>query len=140
MGLELNPSPPKCSNNLWKLLLLLICINWPSLVTYWVVVQKIYSKMHPVLCNNTHHDATDLVNHGIVKNAKTWISSKWSIIFLRNKKIFNLCLRWHILRSYCFLAEVTFKSLEELPVASMYSSSNYFFNITVHDSLSTDNL
>ena len=32
------------------------------------------------------------------------------MIFLRNKKILNLCLRWHILRSYCFLAEVTFKS------------------------------
>ena len=26
-----------------------------------------------------------------------------------NKKILNLCLRWHILRSCCFLTEVTFK-------------------------------
>ena len=25
-------------------------------------------------CTNTHHDVTDLVNHGIVKNTKTWIS------------------------------------------------------------------
>ena len=73
------------------------------------MVQKIYSKMHPVLCTNTHHDVTDLVNHGMVKNTKTWISWKRNIIFLRNKKILNQCLRWHILRSYRFLAEVTFK-------------------------------
>ena len=74
----------------------------------WVVVQNKFSKMHPVLCTNTHHDVTDLVNHGMVKNTKTWISWKRNIIFLRNKKILNLCLRWHILKSYRFLAGVTF--------------------------------
>ena len=37
-----------------------------------VVIQKIYSKMHPVSCTNTHHDVTDLVNHGLVNKAKTW--------------------------------------------------------------------
>ena len=26
--------------------------------------------MHPVLCTNTHHDVTDLVIHGIIKNTK----------------------------------------------------------------------
>ena len=36
-----------------------------------VVVQKISSKMHPVSCTNTHHDVTDLVNHGMVKHSKT---------------------------------------------------------------------
>ena len=30
--------------------------------------------MHPVLFTNTNHDVTDLVNHGMVKNTKTWIS------------------------------------------------------------------
>ena len=35
---------------------------------------KLYSNMHPVSCTNTHHDVTVLVNHGMVKNAKTWIS------------------------------------------------------------------
>ena len=30
---EPSPSPPICSNDLWKLLPLLISINWPSLVT-----------------------------------------------------------------------------------------------------------
>ena len=32
------------------------------------MVQKIYSKMRPVLCTNTHHGITYLVNHGMVKN------------------------------------------------------------------------
>ena len=52
---------------------------------------------------------TDLVNHGMVKSTKTGISSEWNIIFLQKKKILNLCFRWHILRSYHFVAEVTFK-------------------------------
>ena len=26
--------------------------------------------MHPVSCNNTHHDVTDVINHGMVKNTK----------------------------------------------------------------------
>ena len=58
---------------------------------------------------NTHHDVTDLVNNGMVKNAKTWLSGEQNITFLWNKKILNLYLSWHILRSYCFVAEVTFK-------------------------------
>ena len=45
----------------------------------------------------------------MVKNTKTCISWEQNIIFLRNQKILNLCLRWHILRSYCFVAEVAFK-------------------------------
>ena len=101
--------PQSCSKDSWKFLPLLTSINWPSLVTYWVVAQKIYSKMHPVLCTNTHHDVTDLVNHGMVKNTKIWISWERNITFLRSKKNYNLCLRWHILRSYDFAVEVTFK-------------------------------
>ena len=65
--------------------------------------------MYPLSCTNTHHDVTDLVNHGIVKNTETWISRERNITFLRNKKFFKLCLRWHILRSYRFAAEVTLK-------------------------------
>ena len=57
----------------------------------------------------THHDVIDLVNHGMVKNTKTWISWEWNITLLWNKEILNLCLIWHILRSYRFVAEVTFK-------------------------------
>ena len=34
------------------------------------MVQKIYSKMHPVSCTITHRDGTDLVNHEMVKNTK----------------------------------------------------------------------
>ena len=71
----------------------------------WVVIQKMYSKMHPVSCTNTHPDVTDLEIHGIVKNTETWVSWERNITFL-----------WKILTSasdivsdYCFVAEVTFK-------------------------------
>ena len=64
--LELNPSPQNRLNDSWKILSLLISIEWPSLVTQWVVIQKINSTMYPVWCTNTHHDATGLVNHEII--------------------------------------------------------------------------
>ena len=105
--LESCPSPPDCSKDYWKLSLLLISINWPNLVTLWVVVPNIYSKMDLVSCANTHCDVTDLVNHGMVYT-EIWISWEWNI-FLWNKKILHLCFRWPILRSYCLVAEVTFK-------------------------------
>ena len=54
---------------------------------------------------------SDFVNHGMVKNAETWISWEWNITFLRNEKILNLCLIWHIFRSY-FVADVTFELFE----------------------------
>ena len=104
-----SPSPPNCSKDYWKLFPFLISINWLCSVTSLVVVQKVYSKMCLVSCSNTHCDITDSVNHGIVKNTKTYISWERNIIFLRNKKILNLYLRWHILRSYHFVVEVTFK-------------------------------
>ena len=65
------------------------------------------SKMHHVLCTNSHHDITDLTNH-VMENTKTWISWERNITFLRNQKILNLYLRSHILRKYGFVAEVTF--------------------------------
>ena len=64
--------------------------------------------MHPVSFTKTCYDVTDLVNHGIVENTKTWIAWELNLTFLRNKKILNLCLRWHISRSYHFVAEETF--------------------------------
>ena len=99
-NLEPSPTPPNCLKDSWKLLLLLISISWPGLVTWWVVVQKILSKMHPVSRTNTHHDVTGSLNNGMVKNMKTWISWEQNKTFLRNKKILSLCYRWHILRSY----------------------------------------
>ena len=53
---------------------------------------------------NTHRDVTDLVNHGMLKNTKTWISWERNIVFLQNIKFLNLCLRWHIWKSYRFVA------------------------------------
>ena len=55
----------------------------------------------------------------MVKNAET-ISWEWNITFLQNKKNGNLCLRWHILRSYHFVEEVTFNGfyvLSKKPLA-----------------------
>ena len=46
----------------------------------------------------------------MVKNAKTRITQEQNITFLFNKKNL-LCVRWHILRSYRFVAEVTFNNL-----------------------------
>ena len=103
--LELSPVPQivqKIPENYCR------CLYLSTGQVWWVVVQKIYSKMYFISCTNTHHDVTDLVNHWMVKNTKTWISWEQNIAFLQNKQILNLCLRWNILRSYSLLAEVTF--------------------------------
>ena len=39
-------------------------------------------KMHPISCTNTYHDVTDLVNHEMTGNTKTWISRERTITFL----------------------------------------------------------
>ena len=72
----LKRSKDLCSKDFWKFFPLFIPISWPGLLTVWVVVQKIYSKMHPAFCTNTHQDVTDFLNYGLVKNTKTWISLK----------------------------------------------------------------
>ena len=46
---------------------------------YELWFKRYIQKMHPVLCFKTHHDIIDLVNQGMVKNIKTWISWKWNI-------------------------------------------------------------
>ena len=112
--LETSTSPPNCSKDYWKLLPFFISINWPSLVTSWVEFQKIYSKMYLISCTGTHRDVTDFVNLEMVKNIKTWISWEWTLTYLRNKKILILCVRWHILRSYHFEGEVTFKDFSKI--------------------------
>ena len=46
----------------------------------------------PCLMTNTHHDITDLVNHGIVENTKTWISWEQNITFLQINLILIICV------------------------------------------------
>ena len=51
--------------------------------------------------------------------------------FLRNKKVLNLYLRWHISRSYRFGAEVTFKYLDDVlktHIFQQYSGEEHFLN------------
>ena len=50
----------------------------------------IYQICDVTMSANTHHDVTDLVNHGMVKNTQTWISWEQNIIFVWNKK-FLIC-------------------------------------------------
>ena len=76
------------------------------------MVQKIYSKMHPASRNNTDYDDTDLLNHEMVKNTKTWISWEQNIIFYDKKKIHKISPRWHILRGDHVVAEVTLNDSE----------------------------
>ena len=45
-------------------------------MTLWVMVQKIYSKIHPLSSFNTHHDVTDLEVQGMVRIIKYWMSQK----------------------------------------------------------------
>ena len=84
-----------------------LCLYLSVGQAWWL--NKLLFKKCTVLCTNTHHDVTDLVNCGMVKNTKTWISWERNLTSLRNKKILKLCLGWHILRSYHFVAEVSFK-------------------------------
>ena len=97
------------------------------------MVQKIYSKMHPVSCTNTYHDVTDLVNHGVTKNTKASISWQWDITFPWNKTILNL--KWHILKSYRFVAVATFSEIASafLPVEDktnkLYGNTNFPGNL-----------
>ena len=45
----------------------------------------------------------------MVKNAKKLNILRMEHNFSMKQKKVNLCLRWHILRGCCFVAEVTFK-------------------------------
>ena len=104
--------------------------NWSRLLQFLQIVQKIpgnyclclYQSIDQVWwlnefrfkrciqkCTLFHRDVTDLVNNGMVKDTKPWIFWERDITFLRHKKVLNLCLRWHILKVYYFVVEVTFK-------------------------------
>ena len=109
MLISFGSSPPNCSQDSWKLLTLFMSINWPISV---LLLNELWFKQYIQKCILSPVPMfimTDLVNQGMVKNTKTGISWERNITFLQNKKILSLCLRWHILRSYSFAVEVTFK-------------------------------
>ena len=64
---------------------------------------------------------------GWQKTGKLKNLEKGTFCFLRNKDILNLCVRGYILRSYCFVDEVTFKPNG---VATKMIPLRGFFNVT----------
>ena len=77
-------------------------LNWKGPTT------KLQSSICTASCTYTNYETTDLLNHTIVKNTKTLISWEWNVTFYKTK-ILHLCLKWHILRSYRFVADATLK-------------------------------
>ena len=57
----------KIPNNYCPCLYLSIGQTIRDIIRY---IQKIYPEMHPFSCTDTHHDVTDLVNHGTLINTK----------------------------------------------------------------------
>ena len=80
-----------------------ISISLPSLMTKWLSIQKIYSKLSFALILQWRH------HNGIVRNIKKWISQERNMTFLWNKKN-ELCFKYKI-SSYLFLEEVAFKKM-----------------------------
>ena len=91
---------PPCSQHLWETLPVLQIVqkitesycpcSYLSIDQVWwrheLWFKSYIQKMYLVSCTYAHRDVTDSVNHGMVKNTKTWISWERNIIFLRNKK------------------------------------------------------
>ena len=98
-------------------------------IKFCVVVQKIYSKIHPVSCTNTYHDVTDFVNHGMIENRKPWICRERGITFLWNKQSLNLCLRWSIFeKSLVFsAAPLAALSASSLPGLSEWHAIHWMY-------------
>ena len=64
-----------------------------------------YSEMRPVSCIDTHHNVTIFVNHGMIENAKNWISRDKEHNFsmkLENSEPVSQRAFW---RSYSLLAD-----------------------------------
>ena len=116
---------PKLFKRLLKIIVLAYIYQLGKFGDFMICGSKyILKNAHLVSCTNTYRDVTDLVNHATVKNTKTWISWERSIVFLQNKKILNLCFRWHIFRRYCFVAEVTFNEHKFQGPQELISSKN----------------
>ena len=117
------PSPPNRSKISEKYC---PCLYLSTDQVWWVneLWLKRYIQKWTVLCTNTYHDVTYLVNHRMVKNKKTWIPRERYINFLWDKKIVNLCFKYHILSSFCFVAEVIFKGLHKTFCGTTEKSEN----------------
>lgn len=67
-------------------------------LTEWVLAQKIYSKIQPLSCTNTHFDVTNLEVHGLVRYTKNWTSQERNDFFYEIKEFltstFDGTLSW----------------------------------------------
>ena len=81
-----------------------ITVRWPSFMTIWYLIKKIYSKMFSTSCVNSHHVRALEVN-GIDQNIKNLISQEQIMTLPWNKKL-DLGLIDHIFGSYHFFVEV----------------------------------
>ena len=68
------------------------------------------------------------VNHGIVRNLKNLNISRTEHNFPIKQKVFNLCLGWHILRSYCFVSEETIKSPKSFFTLREHVNYSFWFS------------
>lgn len=95
-------------------------------LTEWVLAQKIYSKIQPLSCTNTHFDVTNLEVHGLVRYTKNWTSQERNDFFYEIKEFltstFDGTLSW---LSYSFEVVESF-SFE--PFSSAKFQFFFFFN------------
>ena len=84
-----------------------------------ILIMKLYSSWR-----HRFSKSWDSWKYKNLKISKTEISFPW------NKKILNLCLRWHILKSYHFVAEVTFNLNQSLLTFLLYVGQTWMTHLT----------
>ena len=81
--------------------------------------------MHLVSCTNTHHDVTDFVDLGMVKNTKSWISWEQNII---KKSIIKKSLT-------CTLDDTSWEDIVSEVTFTIFTSFQWLLDVTVKDVL-----
>ena len=78
-------------------------LYWSTGQVWWL--NELLCKRYIWTCTTNTHDVIDLVDHRMFKNIKNQFLDNGIWLFC---DIYDLCLRWHIVRIYRLLAEVTF--------------------------------
>ena len=109
-----------------------ISINSPNLVTQWVLVQKIYTKMYPISCTNTHHDVTDLINHGMVKIQKFEYLENGTWLFYERKKSLTCALYDKLWEVIVFQRRLPLSLRRMISLHIYYIASNFQLTIFIN--------